>query len=262
MARFTGGWIKLWRRAWDGDLGDNIFLWALWNWLLHAATYKPSSIVWEGKRRDLPAGTVVFGISELAVKWECSKSTITKWLRYLESSERIAIETCPRGTLVSILNWDVYQGQHNEERTPSEHNANTERTQRERSANLSEESKKERSKEYTSGFDFEEVWNLYPRKTNKSEARARFARLVKSQDDYEKLKLAIKHYTDDCVRAKREPEHIRHMTTFLGTEKVPSWRDWINPPPSTVSAVQPALTGWDTVKPQKWFDPTEEVASG
>lgn len=119
MARFTGGWIKLWRRAVEGDLADNMFLWGLWNWLLYAAHWKPSSIIWKGKRRDIPAGTVVLGMAELAEKWECSRTTIKKWLDYLVDSERIYVETCQRGTLVTIRNWDIYQAPFAEERQPS-----------------------------------------------------------------------------------------------------------------------------------------------
>ena len=147
MARFTGGWIKLWRKAVEGDLADNPYLWALWNWLLFAAIWKPTSIIWEGKRRDLEPGTVILGMTELAERWQCSRNTIKKWLDYLVTSERIYLESCTRGTLVTIRNWSVYQSNDSESCTPSDSEVATGCPQGDNQVALSEEVKKERKKE-------------------------------------------------------------------------------------------------------------------
>jgi DNA-binding transcriptional regulator YhcF (GntR family) len=147
MARFTGGWIKLWRKSVEGDLADNMFLWGLWNWLLFAATWKPSSIIWKGKRRDIPPGTVVMGISELAEKWDCSSNTIRKWLNYLVESQRITLEVCTRGTLVTICNWSVYQATDSESCAPSENQVITDCKPSENQVTLNEEVKKLRREE-------------------------------------------------------------------------------------------------------------------
>lgn len=236
MARFNNGWIKLWRRASEGDLADNVYLWGLWNWLLHSATWKQTSVIWQGKRRDIPAGSVVFGITELAEKWECSKSTISKWLRYLELSERIAIDTCPRGTLVTILNWDVYQSHATQEQTNCERSANTERTPREHGANLIEEYKKEedilepRKSASRAGpkFDLEALYQLYPRKKGKTPGLKKLSREITSETDYEDLRLAIQNYSLEVQG--RQPEHIAYFSTFVS-----QWRDWVHPEPDTVS---------------------------
>ncbi len=147
MAKFQNGWIKLWRKAVEGDLADNPILWALWNWLLYTATWKPTSIIWNGARRDIPSGTVVLGISELAEKWECSQSTVKKWLTYLQSSGRIYLETCSRGTLVTIVNWDTYQNSYAERREPSENEVGAGCEQGENEVRLIEEGKKVRREE-------------------------------------------------------------------------------------------------------------------
>lgn len=165
MARFSGGWIKLWRKAIEGDLPSNVYLWAIWNWLLYSATWKSTKILWNGHQREVPPGTVVMGLSELATKWECSKNTIKKWLNYLEQSERISIESCTRGTLVTIRNWGLYQSQEVETCTPSEHEVNADCTQAAREVTLSEEvRKKKRSvepKETTL------LWNYYKEELKK-----------------------------------------------------------------------------------------------
>lgn len=144
MARFNKGWVKAWREMIDGDLPDNVWLWGIWHWLLYSAHWKPSKILWNGKQREIPAGTVVMGMTELATKWNCSINTIKRWLRYLEETERVYIETCTRGTLITIRNWELYQSQDQDECTPTANKLHTDCKQTANEVQLIEEVKKER----------------------------------------------------------------------------------------------------------------------
>jgi hypothetical protein len=148
VARFENGYVKSYRSLWDGDLGDNPILLAIWVGLLHMATWKETKILWDGKQRVLPPGSVVFGIREFANRWCVAPSTVLKWLRYLVHSGRITLETSTRGSLATICNWETYQGFDEEVRTPSEHGVNTNRTPSEHEVNLIEEGNKVRKEEY------------------------------------------------------------------------------------------------------------------
>jgi len=163
--RFTSGWFKVWREAWDKDLSRNVYLWALWHALLHMAHWKESQIIWNGKQRKLPAGSVVFGIKEIAEKWGCSQRTISKWLHYLHDTQRIVLETCARGTLVTICNWEAYQA--NEDNACADR-AQDVRTECELSRNkvgLREEStKKERKKSIAVPTETTLLWNYFQEK--------------------------------------------------------------------------------------------------
>lgn len=144
VARFKKGWVKAWRDTLDEDLASNMCLFALWHWLLLTATYKPTKIIWKGQRREIPPGSVVMSPRELAGKWSCAYSLIWKWLRYLEEEcNEISIETCTRGTLVTLRNWNELQNKDEEASTPREHDEYTASTQREHGEILSKESKKE-----------------------------------------------------------------------------------------------------------------------
>lgn len=148
MARFSSGWIKIWRKAIDSDLSGNVYLWTIWHWLLIAATWKPSKILWNGKQREIPPGTVVFGLKELSLKWGCSRSVVNKWLHYLHDTGRIVYETSTRGSIVTIQNWEIYQGNDDHDADTREHGDYTAATARLHGETLSEEDKKERKKEY------------------------------------------------------------------------------------------------------------------
>lgn len=109
MGRNSAGWFKCWRNALDKDLFDNMILWSIWHALLHMASWGESQILWEGKQRVLPPGTILFSPREFSDRWGVSKSVILKWLNHLRDTGRISTESCPRGTLVTICNWYKYQ---------------------------------------------------------------------------------------------------------------------------------------------------------
>jgi DNA-binding transcriptional regulator YhcF (GntR family) len=144
MARFSNGWIKFYRTAVEGDLGQNAFVLAIWVTLLSWATRHEQKVMLDGEQRTLAPGTVIFGISELSRKLGCSKSTISKWLGYLASSERIALERRTRGCVVTIRNWKEYQEDEPDTRTKLERSVDAGRTLAEQCANPNGEVKKER----------------------------------------------------------------------------------------------------------------------
>lgn len=164
--RHASGWIKLHRSAVEGDLGSNPILFALWVALLCMATWKPSKILWQGKQREIPPGTVVFGIKELADRWGCSRSVLRKWLNYLHYTQRIVLESCSRGTLVTICNWTAYQSVDDEPCAPSDSAVRTECAPSVSGEPLSEEGKKEEGKKGEADPRvpalprLAEIWNL------------------------------------------------------------------------------------------------------
>jgi hypothetical protein len=223
MARFDRGWIKLHRKVLDSDLMDNPNLLRLWIWLLLSATRRETTIIWNGQKRIIPPGCVVYGVSELARKWKTSKSTIYKWLRYLASSERIANEASSRGAIATVCNWDEYQGILDFDESQDERKANAERTLSERQATLIGEGKKERINtkgkkfgirtEYTQ--EFESIWKLYGREGDKAEAFRAFQESGLTPEEKTHLLEAIPSYLAECRHTERK---LKHFSTFLRTD--------------------------------------------
>lgn len=123
--RYSGGWVKLHRSVFEKELTQNIYLWGIWSWLLVAASWKPSKILRAGKQVEVPAGTVVFGLKELSEQFQCSRTTILKWVKYLHDTGRIVYEPLTVGCVATICNWETYQSTEDEPLTPSEHEVNT-----------------------------------------------------------------------------------------------------------------------------------------
>lgn len=203
--------------------------------LLCLATWKESKIIWKGKQRTLAPGSVVIGITTLSESLGCTRPTLYRWLNYLQSSGRIVVEKDTRGTLVTILNWDTYQGLDegplqsiDSDFTPTIHTP----LQRVYTDDpLIEEDKKVRKKEIhtverkrptrhavKSTFDLESAYQTYPLKEGKTPGLKILAREIQTQDDYDALLRAILKYSRS-ERVKRG--FILNFKTFAG-----QWRDW------------------------------------
>jgi len=78
-------------------------------------------------------------------------------------------------------------------------------------------------------LDFEAIWQKYPRRVGKTDARERFLRLIKTPEDFAELERAVENYTTECRAKQTEEKYIKHLASFLGTADAPRWRDWVSP---------------------------------
>lgn len=227
MPRWESGWFKVWREAWHKDLSRNVYLWALWHALLHMAHWKESQTIWNGDRRTLPPGTVIFGIKEIANRWNCSQRTISKWLHYLHKTDRIVLETCARGTLVTIRNWEKYQKEFVDACAESAEIVRAAHVPSRNEVGLKEESKKEDLVSIQK-FDLETVYRKYPRKQGKTKGIIRLRKEIRTEDDYRDLIKAVEHY--------RSSGDVQRGFVKLFSSFASEWRDWIDPQTGRVDA--------------------------
>lgn len=102
--------------------------------------------------------------------------------------------------------------------------------------------RKRRSNAVKSLFNLESAYDLYPRKIGKTKGLQKLAKDIQSQEDFDALLVAIKHYCDS--REVRDG-YIRHFSTF-----VIDWRDWVDPETgSTQGSVESSVTPLHQVRP-------------
>jgi hypothetical protein len=237
MARFNSGWVKAWRRAAESDLVDSLGIWGLWHWLLYAATWKPSKKNIGGEQVVLPPGTVLFSPTEISRLWGCARSTVQEWLKYLVKTGRVSVSSSNLGTIVTICNWETYQGEDvidaDASRQDAGHEPAADRQQTGSEPALSEESKKERKNTRRSRAEydpaFEEIYSEYPRHEGKSAGHKIYLKI--SQEEIPLLKTAIQNYRRK--KAGTEVRYLKLFSTFMG-----EWRDWLDA--KTGTAVKPS----------------------
>lgn len=100
---------------------------------------------------------------------------------------------------------------------------------------------------------FEEAWALFPRKEGKSKAFIKFRKTVKSDDDYEKLKTAIKNFRTKIVTEDIAPKFIMHGSTFFN-----NWVDYVDWKPvedirNTGNISDKTFSGRTIINAKKWL---------
>jgi hypothetical protein len=110
MARFTGGWVKLYRKAALGDINSNYVRGGLFQAILSMANIQSSTVDWRGVPRSLERGEIVTSLKELAELGDVDTRTVLKHLNYLRVRETISFEKSTRGMLIKINNYQEYQG--------------------------------------------------------------------------------------------------------------------------------------------------------
>jgi hypothetical protein len=88
-------------------------------------------------------------------------------------------------------------------------------------------------------LDFEALYQKYPRRLNKAEARARFLRIITTPEQYDKLSQAIDRYRAHVLAERTEAKYIKHLSSFLGTEEKQPWQDWLDPSHGTADVAGP-----------------------
>lgn len=83
-------------------------------------------------------------------------------------------------------------------------------------------------------FDFEEIYQLYPRHEGKSEGLKRCKKEIKTPEDFDLLKTAVTRYRTHVAKKKTEPEFIKLFSTFMT-----SWRDCLDQDFGSVSIKAP-----------------------
>ena len=121
------GYIKLFRQIqdcwiWETGKFDKR---SAWIDLLMLANHSEKKIVFNGEYISIGKGQYLTSIRKLADRWGWSTSTVSEFLSLLEQDLMIKKESDPFRTLLTIVNYEVYQDSPNTKRTDSDTPTNT-----------------------------------------------------------------------------------------------------------------------------------------
>jgi hypothetical protein len=103
------GWIALPREVINCWLWNDDRRFKMWLYLVINAKWQESIIYINGNTITLKRGQLAVSTRELMNKWGCSCEMATSFLRRLESSGLITRENCKRFSIVTIVNYDIFQ---------------------------------------------------------------------------------------------------------------------------------------------------------
>ena len=126
-------WLKLWRNVLQNPIimkDSEYFM--LWHMLLCMAEFEPTTSLLGGKTIRLKPGQLTTGRKQLSVNSGISESKVERILNAFETAHQIEQQKTNKNRLITIVNWDKYQGsgqqtkqQLNNHRTTSEQQVNT-----------------------------------------------------------------------------------------------------------------------------------------
>jgi len=103
------GWVKLWRKTIDNEILQNPELLSFWIWCLLKAYHKEKTIFVGKQKVVIGKGCFLFGRRKAAIELNSTEQKIRTCLSSLESTNNITIKSTNKFSIISIINWDIYQ---------------------------------------------------------------------------------------------------------------------------------------------------------
>lgn len=121
--KMNQGWIKLHRKIFENPVvtkdADHL---AVWVYLLAKATHKEYPAIFKGQKIMLQPGQLITGRKSIGEKLKIEETKVKRILTSFENDQQIARQRSNRNSLISILNWQQYQedAQQNDQPMPSQ----------------------------------------------------------------------------------------------------------------------------------------------
>ena len=110
------GYVKMYRSLADHWLADQPSKLGWWLLLILKASHKDIQVSTGSQIIDLKRGQLVASLSFLASLWKTSKTTADRFLDVLEKNSMVDRYTEHKLTIITICNYDRYQGEDNRKR--------------------------------------------------------------------------------------------------------------------------------------------------
>ena len=238
------GWIKIHRQIqncliWD-DKPFNMA--SAWIDLLLSANHEDKETIFDKKPILVKRGQRITSGRELSARWGWGKDKTLRFLRLLESEKMIVKDSDSRKTLLTIVNYGIYQDCENENETvirtlTGQSQATNKNDKNEKNNNIcsnsddlneTEKPKKkkpklteEESEELLKNFEI--IYNSYPRKVGRTAGFELYKQWLKGKDiggtkiklTNKQIWLAIARYKKYLEDNETEKQYIKQFDTFM-----------------------------------------------
>lgn len=202
------GWIKIHRKILENPIicKDSDYL-AVWIYILLNATHKEIPALFKGKKIILQKGQLITGRKSMSNYLRVSESKIYRIINDFKSEQQIEQQTSNQNSLITILNWDKYQ--QNEQQ--NEQQMNNERTTNEQQVNTNKNVKNDKNvkNEIINNIPAsEETSSADTAKANKKHKYGEYKHVLLKDEELQKLKDSYKNweelieYLDEYIEMK------------------------------------------------------------
>ena len=123
------GWICVYRSVTDHWIHKDIAWFGAWIDLLLLANHEAHKMPLDGSLITIERGQLFTSARSLSARWAWSKDRVNRFLGRLERDGMVMKKCDTNGTLLTIVNYSVYQDITSESATPTRHQRDTNETQ-------------------------------------------------------------------------------------------------------------------------------------
>jgi hypothetical protein len=103
------GYVKLWRKSCESAIWKNHDLFRFWIWCLMKASHKKITEHINFQNIELEPGQFIFGRIKSSQECGLSQQTVRTCLKSLRCSQNLTIKSTNKYSIITIINWDIYQ---------------------------------------------------------------------------------------------------------------------------------------------------------
>ena len=160
------GWIKLHRKLLDSPIFQNEKLFKVFAYCLMKASHKEHTQLVGRRVVHLQKGQFVFGRKRASEELRLKESTVRDYVKLLEKLGTIDIKSDNKFSVITVINWAVYQNdeeisdsKNDKKPTTNQHQMDNKSTTNQQQINTNKNVKNE--KNVVVGDDFATIYNLY-----------------------------------------------------------------------------------------------------
>ena len=220
------GWLKLYRSILDSTVFQDAEVLKVWIWLLCNVAFEQHDTICYGKVIHLKPGQIATGRKKIAQCTDLNENKVYRALTALKSLGNIEIKSTNKYSIITIVNWDKYQGENgnrtaNEQQTNSKTTAEEQQDNSKRTQHKNGKNGKKEKNIYICSF-FQSVWDEYPKKLGKNKVtKAAMKQLEEAGMDT--VMEAVRRYVEKIKRDGTDEKYIMHGSTFFNG----AWKDYL-----------------------------------
>ncbi|PKE57514.1 DnaD domain-containing protein [Macrococcoides caseolyticum] len=190
------GWISLHRsieKHWLYEEERKFSRFEAWVDLLLMVNHSDNKTMIDGKLVTVKRGQRITSLRKLGDRWNWSLTKVDAFLKLLEEDKMIVLKKDTKKTLVTIVNYDIYQNNDLEkrhrkdsEKTVKEHRKDSEKTQKKTNNNVNKENNDNKVISSSNNDNFKTVVNAYQDNIEQNPAPVTFQKIQQDFTDYGK----------------------------------------------------------------------------
>ena len=207
------GYVKIYRKITSHEmwLKEKFTRGQAWMDLLLMVNHKEKETWINGKPMMVNAGQKVTSILSLSERWKWSRCKTTSFLNSLQMQKMLTYKTTSKYTVITIVNWELYQSDKALKKQQNDNRTTTERQQKSTNNNV-KNVKNDKNNIYVEQVD--KIWSAYPNKKGKAIAEKKLPELIE-EHGYENIMRCVQRYSSEVTGVDKK--YMKHGSTFFTT---------------------------------------------